>query len=303
MHRTTLMIICFLAAIIPLAVSSQGCSDAGVCTIHSIKTNEPSDTLINYKNTLNVGLTFGLSKHEIFVLTPYLEYTRDLGKKVYFTARFSSALRSGELATKFSPADVTISISYAFIKPMKFIAGIKIPLNPANLKINGNSMPMEYQTSLGTLDLLLGLSYSIKRFSFTAAYQQPLTQNSNTFLTSDYTLDAPQQQYYSTNNFHRNADALLRISYIPVELKKLRLITSLLPIFHVQNDRYTDSAGNSVAINQSQGLTLNITAILQYKPIKNQMIEFTAGAPVISRKVRPDGLSKFGIGIEYKFLF
>jgi hypothetical protein len=303
MQRVILIISCFFLAIIPLSVSSQGCSDAGVCTIHSIKTNEPSDTLIHYKNTLNVGLTFGLSKHEIIVLTPYLEYTRDFGKKVSLTTRFTSAIRSGELATKFNPADITLSISYAFIKQMKFVGGFKIPLNNANLKNNGYSLPMEYQTSLGTLDLLLGLSYSVKRFSLTAAYQQPLIQNSNTFLTSDYNIDAPQQKYYSTNNYHRNADALLRISYIPVERKKLRLITSLLPIFHIQNDSYTDSAGNSIIINRSQGLTLNITAILQYKPTKNQVIEFTAGAPALSRKVRPDGLSKFGIGIEYKFLF
>ena len=287
----------------PLQLLSQGCSDAGVCTIQSIKTNEPYDSSAITHNTLDAGFSFGLSQYEVVVLTPFIEYTRNMGKKVSVTGRFSAGYRSGELANLFDISDVTISSSYAFVRRMKLVGGVKLPLNNGNLKKNGMPLPMNYQSSLGTYDLILGLSYTLKRFSFIAGFQQPLTQNNNSFQASNYPVDAPENKYYSTNGYHRYSDALLRISYYPVDNKKLRLATSLLPIFHTQNDRYTDSTGNTVIIEQSQGLTLNITAILQYKIKKDRILEFTAGAPAIARKVRPDGLSKFGIGIEYKYLF
>jgi len=36
---------------------------------------------------------------------------------------------------------------------------------------------------------------------------------------------------------------------------------------------------------------------------ENQLVELTVGAPVVSRKVRPDGLSQFAVGIEYGISF
>jgi hypothetical protein len=162
---------------------------------------------------------------------------------------------------------------------------------------------MNYQTSLGTLDLLLGVGYRIKRFSFTAGYQQPLAQNNNQFLATDYPDDTPEYKYYSTRNYHRAADVLLRFSVIAVQSKKIALIAGILPIYHLGNDTYQDSNGTRITITGSQGLTLNINAIFQYQITSAHVLELTAGAPVVARKVRPDGLSEFAISLEYKISF
>ena len=297
-------IIVLTTTIVPLTLRAQGCSDAGFCTIQNIKSIEPADTFISKRNTLNVGLSFGESKYGILIFNPFVEYSYDMSDKVSFTARLLAAKHSGELGSvRAGLSDAMLTIGYAFADNMKFTGGFKLPLVNGNQKKNSIPLPMAYQNSLGTFDMIMGFSYKLKRWSFIAGYQQPIIQNNNGFLASDYAEDAPEHKYYSTRNYVRAGDVLLRISYTPVDSRRLRLITGVLPILHLFNDTYTDRADKVVEIKGSQGLTLNITAILQIKLNKSQILEITAGAPVISRDVRPDGLTKFGIGLEYKFRF
>jgi len=284
-------------------VRSQGCSDAGVCTIHSMKSTEVQDTITGRKNTINTGIYFGMSQHSVVALTPFIEYTRELGRHVSLTAKFNYGLRMGELANTHGPSDLLLTMSYNFLNHFTFTGGVKVPLNDANKNVNGQPLPMNYQTSLGTTDILLGFGYKIKRFSFTAGYQQPVTRNNNQFLATDYPEDSPWSEYYSTRNYHRAADVMLRISYKALQSKKIIFIAGILPIYHVQNDSYQKPDSERIILNGSQGLTLNLNATLQYQFLENQSLEFTAGAPAISRKVRPDGLSTFAIGIVYKISF
>ena len=60
--------------------------------------------------------------------------------------------------------------------------GLKVPFTDGNLKENGVPLPMDFQPSLGTYDLILGVSHQYKNFNFVVAYQQPLTQNNNRLL-------------------------------------------------------------------------------------------------------------------------
>jgi hypothetical protein len=282
---------------------SQGCSDAGVCSVHNIKPSDISDTANGRRNTFNAGVTFGMSQYEVLVFTPYVEYIRVLGSHFSFSGKFNYGLRLGELANIYSPADLLLSTSYTFLKQFTATAGVKIPLNDANKQKEGQPLPMNYQPSLGTVDLFLGFGYRLKRFSFTAGYQQPLTQNKNQFLASDYPEDSREFKYYSTRNYHRAADVLMRFSVAAVQAKKISLIAGILPIYHLQNDTYQMPDGSRISLSGSQGLTLNINAILQYQITSTQALEFTAGAPVIARKIRPDGLSEFVLGLEYEISF
>ena len=281
-------------------VRSQGCGDAGVCTIDGMNHSEDSDTIIARKNTISTGLFFGMSQHSVVVLTPYIEYTRELGKHVSLTAKFNYGFRMGELANTHGPSDLLLSVNYHFLNHFSVTGGVKVPLSDANKQVDGRPLPMNYQTSLGTVDLLLGFGYKIKRFSVTAGYQQPLTQNRNQFLATNYPVGSPENKYYSTRNYHRAADVMLRVSFKAVKSKHVNLIAGVLPIYHMQNDSYQKPDGERVSLTGSQGLTLNLNATLQYKFFDNQLIELIAGAPVVSRKVRPDGLSTFAVGIAYK---
>ena len=304
MNLTRKCIVLLLMAASPFASYAQGCSDAGFCTVQSIKTAEMPDTAKNLRNTVDVGFIYGLSKYDVQVVTTFVEYTYNISDKVSFTARLLAGQRTGELAAV--PAglsDVILTMGYAFTDRMKFIGGFKFPLDDANYKKDGQSLPMAYQNSLGTFDMIMGLSYSVKRWAIIGGLQVPITQNNNGFLASDYPVDDPAYKYNSTYNYVRAGDVLLRVSYTPVDSRRIRLITGVLPILHLFNDTYTDRDDVEHEITGSQGLTLNITAILQWKVTKNQVLEVTTGAPALSRKERPDGLSKFGIGLEYKIRF
>ncbi|NQV01980.1 MAG: hypothetical protein HQ542_05005, partial [Bacteroidia bacterium] len=194
-----------------------------------------------------------MSQHAVVVLTPFIEYTRELSKNISLTAKFNYGLRMGELDNTHGPSDLLVSMSYNFLKHFTVTGGVKVPLSDANKKIDGQPLPMNYQTSLGTTDILLGFAYRIKRFSFTAGYQQPVTQNSNQFLATDYPLDSPENKYYSTRNYHRAADVMLRLSVKAVQARKFTLIAGILPIYHLQNDTYQEPDGDRITLSGSRG--------------------------------------------------
>ena len=114
---------------------------------------------------------------------------------------------------------------------------------------------------------------------------------------------APEYKYFSTRNYHRAADIMLRVSYMAVQSYRISLLTSVLPIYHMQNDTYEEPDGDRVTLSGSQGLTLNLNVVLKYYLTKSQSFELNVGAPAAARSVRPDGLSKFAIGIGYRMLF
>ncbi len=288
----------------PFDVHSQGCSDAGFCTVHSIKTNAPADILRKDRNQLKFGFSFGKAQNKIAIYTPYSEFTRKFNAKTSLTVKLLYAIHSGDLTTTSGLSDAVLTADYQFAENLRLIAGIKIPFSNANKQLNDLSLPMGYQTSLGTTDMILGMNYISGNYVITSAIQQPLVQNMNGFDISDYPAETLDGVYYSTNGYKRTGDVLLRISrHVRLKNEKYLLIPSILPIYHLGNDSYTDKAGVHNEIKDSKGLTLNLNIFVQYKLTRSSRIELSAGAPVIARKVRPDGLSKFAVGVEYGFDF
>jgi hypothetical protein len=79
---------------------------------------------------------------------------------------------------------------------------------------------------------------------------------------------------------------------------------SLLPIYHVANDRYTDELGVEQVIAGSQGLTFNANMFIGYKIAEHNAIQLSVGFPLIVRNARPDGLTRSVIAsIEYQVGF
>jgi hypothetical protein len=124
---------------------------------------------------------------------------------------------------------------------------------------------MDYQASLGTFDLIFGIGYEIEKIQIVAAIQQPLTQNDNEFIATNYPINSKLRTFQSTNKFERSGDVLLRASY-PINLNsKIKLTPSVLPIYHLTNDKYTDEFNIQKEINNSQGITLNGNVYMDYE--------------------------------------
>jgi hypothetical protein len=287
---------------------SQGCSDAGVCTIHSIKNNTGTGD-DDKDNEISVGFAFGKGERDISYYTPYFEYTRSLTSRTSLTAKASFAFISGELANTSGLSDLFVSVNHAFDTKGKwqksFIAGLKVPLDRSDIIKDGKHLPMPYQTSLGTTDLVLGINYIRNAFGITLAVQQPLRSiNGNNFLPENYPANSLAQKYLPTNEFSRKGDALLRFSYNYNLAEKLSVRPSLLGIYHLANDTYLDVNKIRMNIPNSNGLTLNGNLFLDYTFNNRNSLELSVGAPFIIREKRPDGLTRSVVAsIEYRFSF
>jgi len=284
-------------------VLGQGCSDAGFCTVESFSPHSHEDGPQD-KNMFKAGISVGAADYDINVFGTYLEYNRYFSEKFSLDVKLTTLSQSGNDISTFGLGDIFVNGNYKVGRRAQFTLGAKIPLTDANKMKDGLSLPMDYQSSLGTFDLVAGFGYTIGRFQLVAAIQQPLTQNNNGFLAEEYPLDSPLRDFQSTNQFERAGDVLLRASY-PFNLgQKLKVIPSLLPIYHLSNDKFTDIDGEVQEIEGSEGLTLNWNIYFDY-PIKdNQNLQLILGAPFIVRDARPDGLTRsFIASVDYRINF
>ncbi len=299
MKKLFLLIIPVLAFIYPYA---QGCSDAGFCTIGNLKPVQNTAA----KQRVTVGITHGIGDENVYVLTPAIQYDWMINNQWSIQGKLTGNYADGNLGSAAGLGDIFLSgiFSPATVSQWKpgILLAAKIPLNQSNLKENGMSLPMQYQSSLGTVDAIIGFSITNEKWLFATALQQPLTgHNNNHFLPAYFTTHAAMK-YPPGNDFNRKADILLRANYnIPIK-DKFRVGAGLLGVYHVANDTYVDgnTSNKPIEIAGSKGATLNVTGSGSYTISKAFSIGLLAGAPVIVRDVRPDGLTRsFTITTEF----
>ncbi|WP_394759494.1 hypothetical protein [Flavobacterium sp.] len=305
--KTKLIFIILLSFVYAHDAFAQGCSDAGFCSIDGIKQNDivTNDSLVtpssSFDNTIKTGLSIGNTRYSVWILNSYISYSRQVNNKITAAIKLDGQYRIGSLTQVVGLSDITLSLSYKIQKSLGVIIGGKIPFSDADRKYNGNVMPMAYQTSLGTYDAIVGANYFYKNFFVALGWQQPLIQNSNTYVDGNFSVEELGSSYLETNNYKRAGDVLLRLSYNhkpQTSMKKFSFTYSLLPIYHLKNDQYTNEYNNIVEILDSNGLTLNTNIVTNYKINSKTAFELSTGFPVIARKVRPDGLSQFAVTIE-----
>lgn len=302
--------ILFVSVITLMNSNAQGCSDAGVCTLHSIKNNaEGHESRNGNKNDLSIGFAYGKGERSTNNYTGYVEYTRTITGRTSVTGKLGYSLVSGELSNTNGLTDLFLSVNHAFdIKgkwQKSFVAGLKLPFDGADISDNGIHLPMPYQTSLGTTDLVLAINYNRKNFGATLAVQQPLKPiNENKFLPGDYPSQPLALKYWPTNEFSRKGDIVGRVSYNFKVKEKFSVRPSLLGIYHEANDTYVDNNKVRRAIFNSKGLTLNANVFVDYRLKNGSGFELSLGTPFIIREQRPDGLTRsFVASIEYQFSF
>lgn len=282
--------------------NGQGCSDAGFCTLNNFKPGS-LDTMPPV-HQIRFGASAGGADHSITVFGNYLEYDRRLGKRFGMDVKLASLAQSGSQANTFGLSDVYANLHYQFAENVKLSVGAKIPLTDGNTLKDGLPLPMDYQSSLGTIDLIVGLAYGVGGVQLAAALQQPLTQNENTFLVKAYAGDTRYADFQPTNQFKRKSDVLLRGSYPIPAGSKFKISPSLLLIYHLGNDEYTGELGKKLEIKGSSGLTLNTNVYLDYEVNLHNAFQLSLGIPFIVRDVRPDGLTRsFVANLEYRVRF
>lgn len=282
---------------------SQGCSDAGICSF-SNATSQKNDS-ISFKNNFDLGITYGQGLEGVTYYSTTITYSRILNSKLNVASKLNYNQAQGDFGTRGQFGDLFLLGSYTVSNKKNKLNtnfGAKIPLSNANLKINNTPLPMDYQASLGTIDLLIGMDYYVNKWKFDTALQLPIVNFNKNSYFDEYSLS---NDFPTTNLFKRKPDVLVRTTYLwDLAPKKWIFKPNLLFIYHLGKDSFEDIFGKRNTIQNSDGLTINANLISTYKITSNQQIETSIAAPLLVREIRPDGLTRsFTFSLNYKLFF
>lgn len=281
---------------------SQGCSDAGICTIN--KGFQQGE--ITFKNDLEISAIYSLGEADLVYVSPYVSYTKRFNERYSFTAKVTFSTATGSFGTRSQFGDAFLVGNYVFKeknnRQWSALLGFKFPFTASNLKINGYSLPLDYQSSLGTIDVFVGANYRYKKWNFNLALQLPVINLNKNSYFSEY---AGTDDFPSTNLFQRQPDALIRATYTIQTLnKRISFKPNLLFIYHLGEDSFENIFGQREHIKGSDGLTINGNLLTSYKLTGQSQIELSLAAPFVVRTIRPDGLTRsFVAGLQYQYSF
>jgi hypothetical protein len=281
---------------------SQGCNDAGLCSMGDLDGQG-----LNQGNKYNTQISyiFGLGEKEALINTVLLQQKfRLFDDKGQIFLQLPFHYIYGNLGQTYGVGDINLGFNYTFYREKdlsaSFMVAGTLPSNAANRTIDNKGVPMVYQTSLGVYDLSVGANMFYKKWQFGAGYQMPFGSNKNYFYYAEWPDNADALEYTQMRDLDRGDDAMIRINRF-FFTKKSRYNVSLLALYRVQKDVVTQD-GERVALDGSEGLTLNLN--LGYNKVlkNNDAITVSVAAPLVTRKVRVDGLTRtFVVMFTYAF--
>jgi len=283
-------------------IFGQGCSDAGICSIgHGFHSTDKA-----VKNTIEIATIFGAGESDVSYFSPFVSYARQVNDRFALSAKITFSSATGDFGTRASFGDAFLIGNYSFAAKNKTqwstLIGWKIPFTSSNLKINGHSLPLEYQSSLGTFDMFLGTNYKYNKLDFNVAVQIPVFNNNKNSYFKEF---SGTNDYPSTNLFERKSDALFRATYtINTNDQKFTFKPNILLIYHLGEDSFENVFGKRENIIGSDGLTINGNLVSTYNISPKKSIELSIAAPFVVRDIRPDGLTRSVVlGLLYKYSF
>ena len=276
-----------------LVVNGQGCSDAGACSVGSTGFLKPESTE-DAKLNVSFEQTFGLGEKFVLIgqATASIQYQLFKSTQLQLRAPFIFAV--GNLGSTAGVGDIIFSVTQTLFAGQKqgvsFLAGTRLKSNNADFTFNGNPLPMAYQTSLGTDDILSGIFYYYKKWDFYIAYQHPFNRNKNLYLNPDGETNR-QKLYYESARLKRGDDLYLRFQRHFSTKYKSTIKTTLLGIYRLEKDQIIKNDEN-LYLTGSKGITINLGITYIQKIKTSKTIEYALSFPVIDRKYRADGLTR-----------
>ena len=287
---------------------AQGCSDAGFCTAGSIKPGSLSNEI--NQNGIGISLGYGIGEQGTTVFTPQLEPRLKVNDQSMIQVKIPFVQIKGDLGNFSGVGDVILSYNYLWDTtgklPLLLTIGTRIATGTASQRTNNIALPMPYQTSLGTTDLILGARWSLKKgFSVSLAIQQPLfNRNQNGFDSTAFKAlnIEDSKNYFLSSELRRKGDILLRIDKM-FKGKKTNYTMGILPIYHLGKDEIKNEQNQWVKLDGSQGLTVNINGSIVHKLSEKTEISLIAAMPIAIRQSRPDGLTRaFVTALSFNYL-
>lgn len=296
----TIFFISFL--LLSEVVWGQGCSDAGFCTMGAMKPDQPFNKKVKFK-LLTMDLNF---YRGTTTLTPIIYVaTADLNFRLTSKSSFQLKLPfqhvEGRLATTSGAGDISLCLTRNIYASDKFDLNLsfggKIPTNHSDkVSADGFPLPMYYQTSLGTYDLISGISLINRKWLLATGIQIPLNKNGNQFLWKSWegSDEDPNYvvRYNQAKDLKRGIDIMLRVER-NFRFSRLNFTLGLLPIYRIVNDRITNPQGVTwFAPTGAKGLALSGIITTGYNFNVHSGIKLLVGHKIVQRDTNPDGLTR-----------
>lgn len=271
----------------------QGCSDAGACSVESLNFDN-SESNSQKHLSLNIEQSFALGEKFVFISQTTAGIQYKLTKLNMLELRVPFIYTNGNLGNSSGVGDLLLSINQRILNKNKqvlsaIIAG-RIKANDANKNFNNNPLPMAYQTSLGTYDIILGAYYRYVLWDFYLAYQHSFGRNKNSYF-NPVNEKNDNKLYYESNQLKRGDDLYFRARRFLNLKNENRIIINSLLIYRIQQDEIIKN-GTNVKLAGSEGLTVNMAVTYSTKLKNNRKLEYTLAFPVVDKEYRSDGLTR-----------
>lgn len=300
----------FVLALFAFQLTSygQGCSDAGFCTMGAMKPDQPYSKRVAVKlQSAEISFYRGTTTLTpiIYVATADLNFS--IKGKNTFQVKLPFQAITGRLANTQGIGDISLCFTRNIYRndnySLNLSLGAKIPTNGSDKTTDGGlPLPMYYQTSLGTYDLISGISLINRKWLFATGIQIPLNQNKNQFVWSAWA-DSEQKAYADRYNqamdLRRGIDVMLRIER-NFRFSKFNFSAGVLPIYRITRDEFTRSGTEKnsplsrVQPKEASGLALSVIGTIGYNFDVRSGIKLLVGHKVdqVQRKSNPDGLTR-----------
>jgi hypothetical protein len=300
-RNLSLIIFCFA---IQLSFG-QGCSDAGFCTMGAMKPDQPYNKKIAIRlRSMELSFYRGTTTLTPIVYVATADMSFSINSKSSFQVKLPYQAVTGRLANTGGLGDISLCYTRNIYSSDQFdlnlSLGGKIPSNKSDKSTNGLPLPMYYQTSLGSYDLITGLSLINRKWLMATVIQIPLNQNNNQFVWSAWDGTGEKDyvdRYNQAKDLRRGIDVMLRIER-NFRFSKLNLSLGLLPIYRIKKDEFTKSsqaAGSAearVTPDEAHGLALSGIFTTGYNFNVRSGVKLLVGHKIRQREVNPDGLTR-----------
>jgi hypothetical protein len=308
--------VCAFALITALSFS-QGCSDAGFCTMGAMKPDQPFNKKIEFKlRSMEVSFYRGTTTLTPIIYVATADMNFSLNAKTSFQVKLPYQAVRGRLANTSGMGDISLCLTRNLFASerydVKFSLGAKIPTNHSDKSTNGLPLPMYYQTSLGTYDAIAGISMITRQWLLATGIQIPMNQNNNQFVWKAW--DGTEEkdyvdQYNQAKDLRRGIDVMLRVER-NFRFARLNFSVGLLPIYRIKRDEFTRSGTEATSPEtrivhpDAQGLALSGIFTTGYKFNVRSGVKLLLGHKIVQRKINPDGLTRELVSsISYSYMF
>lgn len=305
-----------------LTLHGQGCSDAGFCTMGAMKPDQSFSRKINFRlRSVELSQYRGVTTLSPIVYVANLDLSIGITERTGIQVKVPYQWVSGNLGTASGIGDLSLSLTQKLHSSERFdvngTLGMKIPTNNSDLKSKGDKrplskglvLPMYYQISLGSVDIVAGASLISKKWLLAVGYQQPLTANNNTFdqeewLPPVYPSEKYIRSYDTATKLKRGTDIMFRAER-NFRFTRYNITLGALPIIRITRDQIVDKlTGQYKKLDKTTGMALSLLAGFGYHLNINNSLKFTYGYKLVDREVNPDGLTRDSvliIGYLYRF--